>query len=133
MARSAVEGGRTNILHACRTFGVSETCFRYQAKASEEDARIADWLVRLTTAYRDWGFGLCFLHLRNVKGFGWNHKRVYRIYRELELSLRIKPKKRLYVRSPSRWPCRKRSTRPGRWISCTTSSLTVATSGCSTY
>jgi putative transposase len=30
-----------------------------------------------------------------VKGFGWNHKRVYRIYRELELNLRIKPKGRL--------------------------------------
>src|SRR5690606_7484358 len=40
-------------------------------------------------------FGLCFLHLRNVKGFPWNHKRVYRIYRELELNLRIKPKRRL--------------------------------------
>ena len=39
-------------------------------------------------------FGLCFLYLRNVKGFGWNHKRVYRIYRELELNLRIKPHKR---------------------------------------
>jgi hypothetical protein len=26
-----------------------------------------------------WGFGLCFLRLRNVKGFGWNHNRVYRI------------------------------------------------------
>ena len=38
-------------------------------------------------------FGLCFLHLRNVKGFGWNHKRVYRIYRELELNMRIKPRK----------------------------------------
>ena len=62
---------------------LSETCCPYQAKASEENARIADWLVRLTTAYRDWGFGPCFLHLRNVKGFGWNHKRVYRIYREL--------------------------------------------------
>ena len=100
MARSAVEGGRTNIRHACRTFEVSETCFRYQARASEENARIADWLVRLTTTYRDWGFGLCFLHLRNVKGFAWNHKRVYRIYRELELNLRIKPRKRIVRARP---------------------------------
>jgi len=35
------------------------------------------------------------MHLRNVKGFGWNHKRVYRIYRELELNLRIKPRRRI--------------------------------------
>ena len=32
---------------------------------------------------------------RNVKGFEWNHKRVYRIYCELELNLRIRPRKRL--------------------------------------
>ena len=100
MARTAVEGGQTNIRHACQTFGVSETCYRYQAKACEENAMIADWLVRLTTAYKNWGFGLCFLYLRNVKGFGWNHKRVYRIYRELELNLRIKPKKRLVREKP---------------------------------
>jgi len=56
---------------------------------------VADWLLRLTEANKQWGFGLCFLYLRNVKGFGWNHKRVYRIYRELELNLRIKPRKRL--------------------------------------
>jgi len=100
MARTAVEDGRTSIRHACQTFEVSETCYRYQAQAPDENARIADWLVRLTTTYRDWGFGLCFLHLRNVKGFGWNHKRVYRIYRELELNLRIKPKKRLVREKP---------------------------------
>lgn len=41
---------------------------------------IADWLIRLTTAQRKWGFGLCFLCLRNIKGFRWNHKRVYRFY-----------------------------------------------------
>jgi putative transposase len=38
--------------------------------------------------------------LRNVQGFVWNHKRVYRIYRELELNLRIKPKKRLAREKP---------------------------------
>ncbi len=46
-------------------------------------------------ARKTWGFGLCFLHLRNVKGHPWNHKRVYRIYCALELNLRIKPRKRL--------------------------------------
>ena len=35
-----------------------------------------------------------------MKGYGWNHKRVYRIYRELELNLRIKPKKRLIREKP---------------------------------
>ena len=64
---------------------------------SNENIEIADWLLRLTTANKrwDWGFGLCFMFLRNSKGFKWNHKRVYRIYRELELNLRIKPNKRI--------------------------------------
>lgn len=50
-------------------FSISETCYRYQPKLSSENAEIADWLVRLTHNQRNWGFGLCFLHLRNVKGF----------------------------------------------------------------
>ncbi|MFT4784545.1 MAG: putative transposase [Paracoccaceae bacterium] len=90
----------------CRTFGVSEACYRYSTLLSEE---IADLLVGLTTARKTWGFGLGFLHLPNVQGHLWNHKRVYpigwqaiakqsaerRIYCELELNLRIKPRKRL--------------------------------------
>jgi len=51
--------------------------------------------MRLTDNHRTWGFGLCFLYQRNVKRFGWHHKQVCRIYKELELSLRIKPHKRL--------------------------------------
>lgn len=35
-----------------------------------------------------------------MKGFGWNHKHVYRVYRELELNLRIKPRKRLVRQAP---------------------------------
>jgi len=95
MAKSVVDTGRANIRQACEAFGLSESCYRYDAKLNSENDLIADWLLRLTDNQRNWGFGLCFLHLRNVRGFGWNHKRVYRIYRELELNLRIKPKKRL--------------------------------------
>ena len=79
----------------CEVFAISETCYRYQAKLSTENALIADWLLRLTTTHKRWGFGLCYCYLRNTQGFNWNHKRVYRIYRELELNLRIKPRRRI--------------------------------------
>ena len=55
--------------HACATVAISETCDRYQGKRVDENAEVADWLVRLTTANRPWGFGLCFLELRNIKHF----------------------------------------------------------------
>jgi putative transposase len=100
MAKQAVTQRGVSIRVACQAFSISETCYHYHPKLSDENAEIADWLIRLTYNQRNWGFGLCFLHLRNVKGFGWNHKRVYRIYRELELNLRIKPKKRLVRAKP---------------------------------
>ena len=117
MAEWAVRYRSASIALACRAFSISETCYRYRPKLSDENERIADWLVALTTAKKTWGFGLCFLHLRNVKGFGWNHKRVYRIYRELELNMRIKPRKRLHRKSQNRWPCLKHRMRSGLWTS----------------
>jgi putative transposase len=95
MARDAVARRGVSIRLACEAFGISQTCYRYERLRNEENERIADWLLKLTDNHRHWGFELCFLYLRNVKGFGFNHKRVYRIYRELELNLRIKPRKRL--------------------------------------
>jgi len=89
-----------SIALACRAFEISQTCYRYSPVMSNENEEIADWLERLTANKRNWGFGLCFLYLRNVQGYGWNHKRVYRIYCELELNLRIKPKKRLKRDTP---------------------------------
>ena len=92
---NAVVQRGTSIALACRTFPISETCYRYSPVLSDENEEIADWLERLTENKRRWGFGSCFLYLRNVQGYRRNHKRVYRIYCELELNLRIKPKKRL--------------------------------------
>lgn len=100
MAKDFVCKGRLTIRAACEVFMISETCYRYQPKLSDENAKIAEWLQVLTNRHRNWGFMLCFLYLRNVKGFVWNHKRVYRIYKELELNLRIQPKKRLYRDKP---------------------------------
>lgn len=101
VAQQAVQNKGISVRLACAAVGISETCYRYQPKLDAENELIADWLIRLTTNQRNWGFGICFLYLRNVKGFGWNHKRVYRIYRELELNLRIKPKKRLNREKPA--------------------------------
>ena len=100
MARQVVQERGVSIKLACEAFQVSETCYRYQPKRRAENDVIADWLIRLTENRRNWGFGLCYLYLRNVKGYRWNHKRVYRIYKELELNLRIKPKKRLCREKP---------------------------------
>ncbi|WP_419784270.1 IS3 family transposase [Maridesulfovibrio sp.] len=100
MAKAAVKEEKVNIRQACEAFSISQTCYRYEPKLSAENELVADWLVRLTHNQRNWGFGLCFLYLRNVQGFSWNHKRVYRIYRELELNMRIKPKKRLVREKP---------------------------------
>ena len=100
MVQQAVQHCGMSIRLACAAFGISETCYRYQAKHSTENAEIADHLLHLTHQQRNWGFGLCFLYLRNVKGHPWNHKRVYRIYRELELNLRIKPHKRIVREKP---------------------------------
>ncbi len=100
VARWAVIVKGQSIRRACADLSISETCYRYQAKQFGENERIAEWLMRVTDSQRNWGFGLSFLYLRNVKGFGWNHKRVYRIYRELELNLRIRPKKRLVREVP---------------------------------
>lgn len=74
----------------------------YNAIHNDENAKIAELLLDLTDRHKRWGFGLCFLYLRNIFGLEWNHKRVYRIYRELELNLLIKTRKRIIRNKPDK-------------------------------
>ena len=83
---------------ACKTFLISRTSYDYVAKRTADD-KLIDVLTRLAASHPRWGFGLMFGWLRN-QGCHWNHKRVYRVYCELALNLRIKPKRRLPARDP---------------------------------
>jgi len=83
---------------ACRVVGLSRSVYRYQAKRPD-DAAIRTQLTTLAEQHHRWGFGKMMAWLRQ-QGFRWNHKRVYRVYCELGLNLRVKPKKRLPTRHP---------------------------------
>ena len=92
-ARCEHKGGLPAVRH-------QRACYRYERTQDAENAKLDNWLLRLTDNHRNCRFGLCYLHLRNVSSFQWNHKSVYRIYKELELNLRIKPRIRLVRDKP---------------------------------
>lgn len=100
MAHYAVTTYQISVRSACKIVDISRNCYGYQSINKTENQQIADWLVRITNNQKNWGFGLCDLYLRNVKGFRWNHKRVYRIYKQLSLNMRIKPKQRIIREKP---------------------------------
>jgi len=51
MATQAVAHCALSIRLACRVFGVSEGCYRYQPVLAEENQLIADWLLRITASH----------------------------------------------------------------------------------
>ena len=126
MAQHAVQHRGLSIRAACEAFRISQAGYRYEARRGVEDDEIAQCLLRLTDNNRNWGFGLCFLHLRDVRRFPWNHKCVYRIYRELELNLQIKSRKRLVRDKPEPLTVPRHSNEVWSMDLCTTNSRTAA-------
>jgi len=77
---------------------ISRTVYRYQA-AKPDDSEMIEQLLLIAEHKPRWGFKKMYQYLRN-QGHRWNHKRVRRVYCELGLNLRVKPKKRLPSREP---------------------------------
>ncbi|HUU41804.1 MAG TPA: IS3 family transposase, partial [Desulfatiglandales bacterium] len=98
MAKTAVEEHKISERQACCYLGISRTTFRYQSQKSGDDEIIC-LLKDIAERKPRWGFKKMMDHLKN-EGYGWNHKKVRRIYSELGLNLRMKPKKRLPNRIP---------------------------------
>jgi len=67
--------------------------FQYKPR-EKNDKPVQDALEKIVTKHPAIGFWQSYYRLRN-KGIPWNHKRVRRVYREMNLNIRRKPKKRL--------------------------------------
>lgn len=73
---------------------VSKVAYYYKPKKRAGDMEIRNYLKWLADVHKRWGFDKMMLKAKMDKK-PWNHKRVYRIYCELGLNIRVKPRKRL--------------------------------------
>jgi putative transposase len=83
---------------ACKVLNLSRSVFRYRGQ-TPNDGEITKELLALADRKPRWGFGKMLAYLKRA-GHCWNHKRVRRVYCELRLNLRVKPRKRLPKRIP---------------------------------
>ena len=78
---------------ACQAVNLARSSFQYRRKP-KADGPIIDALTNLVEQHPTIGFDMSFQRLRN-EGHTWNHKRVYRVYKELGLNIRRRIKRRL--------------------------------------
>jgi putative transposase len=80
--------------HACRLLGLGRTTHRYRARKAERDAVLRTRLKELAARRMRFGYRrLTAMLLR--EGMPANHKRVYRLYREEGLAMRIRQRRRI--------------------------------------
>ena len=86
--------------HACRLMGLGRSTHRYRARKAERDATLRNRLKEL--AARRMRFGYRRLTAMLVReGMPANHKRVYRLYREEGLVMRIRQRRRIRWSGPA--------------------------------
>lgn len=73
---------------------VSKTAYYHKSKKRAGDTEIEVYLKALVKAHSRWGFDKMMAKIK-LENKEWNHKRVYRIYCELGLNIRVKPRKRI--------------------------------------
>ena len=79
---------------ASKLMSVSKTAYYYKPKKREEDEKMVEYLQLLADKHKRWGFDK-MRQKAKIDNKPWNHKRIYRIYCELGLNIRVKPRKRI--------------------------------------
>ncbi len=85
-----------SIRKACQAVNISKSSYSYISRPLDDD-KVIEELKELVDKHPSIGFWRCFHRLR-IKGFKWNHKRVYRVYTQLKLNIRRRAKRRLPAR-----------------------------------
>lgn len=70
---------------------------QYYYQSKKDDSAIIDVLQDLALKHPSYGFRKLFAYIRRA-GNGWNHKKVYRVYKLLKLNHKRKGKRRLPTR-----------------------------------
>lgn len=93
LANYAITVHEISVNRACKLLNVSRSVYYYTPTLASDD-EIKQVLSALAEKHCRYGFDKMFQKIRQ-QGHRWNHKRVYRVYCDLKLNLRRKPKKRL--------------------------------------
>lgn len=87
--------GQNSIRKKCSVLGFRRQTY-YKRKSGhrpeQEDNWIAEVLHVLVSEFMAWGFWMCYHYLRK-HGYSWNHKKVYRVWKQEQLHLRKLPKR----------------------------------------
>jgi len=98
--------------HACRLMGLARSTNRYRVRKAGRDAALRTRLKELAAKRMRFGYRRLTAMLVR-EGITANHKRVYRLYREEGLAMRIRARRRIRWRGPAISPA---ATRPNeRW------------------
>ncbi len=73
---------------------ISKTAYYHKGKKQKDDDEIKMYLRALAERHKRWGCDKMMLKAK-TENKPWNHKRVHRVYCELGLNIRVKPRKRL--------------------------------------
>ena len=90
-----------SIRQACQALNLSRSAYYYRSKAGNKNGELEVKLKSLAIKHKKYGFWMLYELIRK-QGYACNHKRLYRIYKEHNLHLRRKTKRRLPERLATR-------------------------------
>lgn len=92
---------------ACRLVGLSRTVLHYEPLSQADNVQLQQRMIELAAERRRFGYRRLHVLLRR-EGLGANHKRVFRLYQEADLSVRRRRKRQRVAveREPLQVPAR---------------------------